>query len=617
MNDFDVIVVGGGHAGCEAAFSAAKLRASVCLITFAFDNLGELSCNPSIGGVAKGIIVQEVDALGGMMGEAADYSGIHFKILNRSKGQAVWGLRAQVDRALYKRYVQDVITSHKNIHIIQTEVIGLLFDKHNIIRGVRCVERDITAKSVVLTNGTFLNGIMRTGLTQISGGRYGEKSSIMLAQQIKELKIKTGRLKTGTPPRLFRDTIHWDMLEKQTGDIEPYFFSYANFTLQQPQLSCYITHTTPESHDILRRNTHLSPLMSGTVTYIGPRYCPSIEDKITRFKDKDSHLVFLEPEGLNSDIIYPGGISTSMPDKIQLAFLRAIPGLENVIVARYGYLVAYDFVDPTEVTSTLEVKNFHGLFLAGQIIGTTGYEEAAGLGIMAGINAVLSQQKEKFLLSRADSYIGVMVDDLISTGTSEPYRMMTSRAEHRIFLRPDNVTSRLTQKALVLGLIDGVKKQTFEQNQQELDTLRTIAYQKNISPQEAREYGYCCRDGITKTLYNLLSNIQISPAVLKEKIKEFSQSHVKIIEKLQIEAKYYTYNLRHKQDMRELLVDSSEIIPNDLQFEKIGALSNEVVEKLKTIRPYSIAEMKKIQGITPTALIAIKLYIKKLKDGKL
>ena len=617
MKKFDVIVVGGGHAGCEAATAASRLGANVCLITFDLENLGEMSCNPSIGGIAKGNIVQEVDAMGGMMGVAADHSGIHFKILNHSKGPAVWGLRAQIDRALYKSFVRQYIESDNNISIIIAEVYDILLDSNfNKIIGVKSSKGDICARSIILTTGTFLNSIMRVGKSQKIGGRFGEKSSTDLAQAIKKLDIQLGRLKTGTPPRLLASSINWSILEEQKSDEVSYFFSQLTKKIQQKQVSCFITNTTRESHDIIVNNAHLSPLLSGEVISSGPRYCPSIEDKIKKFSNKDSHQIFLEPEGLNSDLIYPNGISTSMPKEVQLSFLKTIRGLENVVLVRNGYLVEYDFIDPKGLKPTLELKKIAGLFVAGQIIGTTGYEEAAGLGMIAGINAVFSQENKQFILNRAESYIGVMIDDLTKYGTSEPYRMMTSRAEHRIFLRPDNVDLRLTKKAIEIGLIDNERIDIFIRNKKALEELREIAHKIKISHKIAKEIvpNQPQNNNRMKSLYELLAVTKIDIVKLKTIISQINHFDDKILEKLRIESIYNNYIKRHGQDIKELLSDAKDIIPENIDFEKILALSNEMKEKLKKIKPKTIGDLRNIQGLTPTTIIAIKLFLRKIKN---
>ncbi len=613
MKNFDVIVVGGGHAGCEAATAAARIGAKTCLITLSFDGIGAMSCNPSIGGVGKGIIVREIDALDGVMGKVIDEAGIHFKILNKSKGPAVWGPRAQADREIYKQVMQQLLASYNNLELKFAEIMDIIVNNDGQAIGVICSEGEIYAKSIVLTTGTFLNGLIHIGDQSEKAGRYGEPASTFLAQKLHNLGLRMGRLKTGTPPRLNADSINWNKLEEQKGDDSPTPFSYLNSEVKQKQISCYIAYTNSITHEIINDSLHLSPMYSGTIKSIGPRYCPSIEDKITRFKDKDRHQVFLEPETLNYDVIYPNGISTSLPKIVQEKLVRSITGLEEVIITRFGYAIEYDYVDPTELNPTLELKKIKGLYLAGQINGTTGYEEAAGQGIIAGANAALSIIGKELKLSRAEAYIGVMIDDLIKNGTSEPYRMMTSRAEFRIFLRPDNADMRLTNKGIEVGLVKEKRAEAFSILNEQL-TL-SIRKMKDTNVTHKVLEGLDCfilQNGQVKSLYELssLNNVIDNDLLIKidPSLKECSSS---ILERIKIDSMYSNYNKRHQRDLELLASDSNKELPHDLDYSNIKSLSTEIRNKLQLISPKNLADLKSIQGITPSAIIAIQLHLRK------
>jgi tRNA uridine 5-carboxymethylaminomethyl modification enzyme len=598
MADYDVIVVGGGHAGCEAAAAAARLGAKTCLITKDKSDLGELSCNPSIGGVAKGIIVREIDALDGLMGRIIDQSGIHFKVLNESKGPAVWGPRAQADRKLYKQFMQAALMGYENLDILYGTVDDLLIVEKKV-GGVMCDGIKILARSVVITSGTFLNGIIHVGKQTHQAGRFGEKSITVLAQKLRELNFNMGRLKTGTPARLKKDSIDWNVLEKQLGDKKPQPFSDLSDKISQQQISCYITHTNEETHKVINYNIQSSAIYSGAISGNGPRYCPSIEDKIVRFKDKLRHQVFLEPEGLDSDLIYPNGISTSLPQEVQLKFIRTIKGLENAEVARFGYAIEYDYIDPQELEETLESKKIKSLFFAGQVNGTTGYEEAAGQGIVAGSNAALNLSSKQLILSRDNSYIGVMINDLVSFGTQEPYRMMTSRAEYRIKLRCDNAAERLTPLASELGLI----------SKERLNKFYEVAANK-IKLEELLKATQM--PGKYRNAFDMTSRVNLTVEELQEALPELKNWDDRILIKILAEQLYKDYEARLAKDIEILQSDKKLSIPKIVDFNNIKGLSNEIKTKLAKISPKTIADIKRVQGMTPAALVAIMIYIKKI-----
>ncbi|CAL7961040.1 5-carboxymethylaminomethyluridine-tRNA synthase subunit MnmG [Alphaproteobacteria bacterium] len=611
--DFDVIVIGGGHAGCEAAAAAARVGAYTCLITYNKENLGEMSCNPSIGGVGKGIIVREIDALDGIMPQAADKATIHFKILNHSKGPAVWGPRAQVDRTLYKLAVQNIMMDYYNLEFYFGEVTNLLVEDGRV-RGIECGDIVIFGKAIVLATGTFLDGLIHIGERRIHAGRYNENSSVKLAQTLRSFNMCMGRLKTGTPPRLLSTSIDWDRLEVQQGDEVPLPFSALTTKIIQPQIQCYITHTSETTHEIIRQNIKKSPMYSGQIQSTGPRYCPSIEDKIHRFADKQRHQIFLEPEGLDCDVVYPNGISTAFPEEVQEMIVRSIKGLEKAKIVRYGYAIEYNYVDPRELKCTLETKKIRGLFLAGQINGTTGYEEAAGQGGIAGINAALGLKHKEFTLSRAEAYIGVMIDDLVHNGTSEPYRMMTSRAEFRLCLRSDNADTRITEKASELGIIGKARYMQFSKMREDTERLVVELAKVHLTNKTVKEGdGITLPDGKKKSLLEIfgLQGVEIEK-VLKLLPCEFVGSiNPAVIEKVRIECLYSSYSKRQEKDIRLLISDSNQKIPEDILYSEVKALSNEVKAKLMSTKPATIADAKRIQGITPAAVVAIQLYLKK------